>query len=96
MQPSLHGLRVYPEKFALNLMKAYENWCTRPAAERADIRGRISVNLKKTDKELFQDLPLGDLWLESGIHEVFLYLYNSKHCQRPASFRLDLPLSPPS
>ena len=24
---------------------------------------------------------MGDLWLDSGIHQVFLYLYGCKHCK---------------
>ena len=35
-----------------------------------------------TDKELFAQMPIGDLWLDSEIHKVFLYLYGSKHLRR--------------
>ena len=48
-------------------------------AERAECRGRRDVDLaSRTDKEIFDALPMGDMWVDSRIHEVFLYLYSCK------------------
>ena len=75
----MNTLRMYTPDFARNLMKAYNAWCAKPAAERGDVRVRRSVDTKRTDRELFEAMPLGDPWLESSIHEVYFYLRESKH-----------------
>ena len=62
-------------------MEVYEKWRLLPLSERADCRGRADVNLDCTDKEIFHSLPLGDLWIDSRLHEVFLYLYHCKHVE---------------
>ena len=51
-----------------------------PAMDRADVRTRRAVDLGKSDKEIFDSLPTGDLWLDARVHETFLYLYGSKNC----------------
>ena len=71
---------MYTEKFARNLLKLYEDWCLLPPADRGDLRARRSVNARKTDRELFQSMSLGDLWIDAAVHEVFLYLYGCKYC----------------
>lgn len=73
-------LRAYTKTFGANLLKAYTSWQALPPADRADARPRRNLDLSQSDKELFLGMPLGDLWVESRIHEVFLYLYQSKHC----------------
>ena len=60
-------------------MKVYEAWCQQPPSERADVRVRRTVDAKCTDRELFEAMQLGDLWLESNLHEVFFYLYGCSH-----------------
>ena len=49
---------------------------------RGSLRRRIPVDLQKSDKELFESMPLGDVWVESRCHEAFEYLYHSKHLRR--------------
>ena len=39
------------------------------------------MDLSKTDREMFASMELGDMWLESGCHEVFFYLHGSKYCK---------------
>ena len=51
-----------------------------PAMDRADVRTRRAVDLGKSDKEIFDSLPTGDLWLDARVPETFLYLYGSKNC----------------
>ena len=74
-------MRIYTAEFGRNLQKCYDSWCALPAKDRADLRVRRSVDATKTDKELFEEYPLGDLWIESGIHEVYFYLAGCKYCQ---------------
>ncbi|OLP20537.1 hypothetical protein AK812_SmicGene48984, partial [Symbiodinium microadriaticum] len=57
---------------------AYEDWRIMPAVTRGDLRARQYVDLSKSDREIFAALPSNDLWLDSRIHEVFLYLYRCK------------------
>ena len=64
-------------------MGIYEEWRTAPASERVDLRARLKLDATKTDRELFAALPTDDVWPESNIHEVVLYLYDSKHCKIP-------------
>ena len=66
--------------FGENLLKAYAEWQALPAEHRGETRGLRTMDLALTDKEIFVSLPRGDLWLDSRIHEVFLYLCGSKHC----------------
>ena len=77
----LPALRIYTTAFAKNLLQAYEEWCAKPSSERGDLRTRRSVDGRSTDRELFGAMDSGDLWLDSQIHEVFLYLYGCKHCE---------------
>lgn len=74
-------LRVYTARFGKALMEVYEKWRQLPLCERAECRGRADVNLGCTDREIFASLPLGDLWIDSRIHEVFLYLYHCKNVE---------------
>ena len=62
-------------------MEVYEQWRLLPLSERADCRGRSDINMDCTDKEIFDNLPLGDLWVDSRVHEVFIYLYHCKHVE---------------
>ena len=62
-------------------MKAYEEWRSLPPEARADCRGRQKVDLATTDREIFESLSLGDVWVDSRVHEVFLYLYGCKNVQ---------------
>ena len=93
-------LRVYTTQFAAALLQVYKTWCQQPATERGELRGRRSVDVWKSDRELFAAMERKDLWLESNIHQVFLYLYNCKHCKTPSLIELvacnksTLPLCP--
>ena len=74
-------LSAYTAIFGENLLKAYEQWRDLPSDARGDLRGRRDVDFSLTDKEIFENLPMGDLWLDSRIHEVFLYLFSCKHVE---------------
>ena len=80
IEPAVY-LRAYTTTFGKNIIRMYDRWQSLPAKHRGDIRGRIAVDLDMSDKEIFELQPLGDMWLDSRIHEVFLYLYNCKYCK---------------
>ena len=68
-------------KFAKSLLAVYESWLSKPAQERVDLRARISVDASRTDRELFSAMQLDDVWVDSKIHEVIFYLWQSKKCK---------------
>ncbi|CAE7666304.1 unnamed protein product [Symbiodinium sp. CCMP2592] len=51
-----------------------------------DLRVRRKVHGLLTDRELFEGMPLSDTWMDSGIHEVILYLYKSSYLKIPDSW----------
>ena len=71
----MSAVRIYTATFGKNLLKAYTSWLAKPAGDRADLRGREVVDLSLSDKEIFEGLQGEDEWIESGMHEVFEYLY---------------------
>ena len=75
--------RCYPEGFVRRLMALWEG---RREIPMQHLRHRPSVDPLKSDRELFASLPLGDPWVESGIHHVFKYLWNCKYVSIPDSW----------
>ena len=86
-------LRVYTRQFAQNILKAYETWCQRPATERGDMRARRHVDTKLTDRDFFSAMPIGDIWVESRIHEVYMYLWGCKYCVSLVYIGTSLPVT---
>lgn len=50
------------------------------------MRHRLKIDPKKTDRELFESLPLGDVWVDGKMHLVWKYIYTSKYVSIPASW----------
>jgi hypothetical protein len=46
-----------------------------------DLRGRVALDGDKTDRELFQRLPMGDTWEDCKMADVSEYLYTNSHCR---------------
>lgn len=57
---------------------------------RYDLRTRGKFSQGKSDRELFEDLKIGDIWYESKCHETFFYLYSSKHVRIPDSWAVSM------
>lgn len=51
------------------------------------MRQKVPLNHTKTDLQLFQELPLGDLWPEAELVQVFCYLYRNSHLDIPPSWQ---------
>lgn len=51
------------------------------------MRNRVGVDLKSSDRQLFQKLETGDLWIDARMPEVWHYLYTSKHVSIPLSWQ---------
>lgn len=50
------------------------------------MRHRGEVDTSLTDKELFEQVPLGDPWIDGCLYEVWNYLYQNRHLAIPASW----------
>lgn len=53
----------------------------------ADLRGKPDVPLEASDRELFDQLPLGDLWWDADMPAVFHYLLENKHLRIPVEWK---------
>lgn len=42
--------------------------------------------MSRTDRELFEQEPLGDPWVDAGMQHVWAYLWNCKHLKIPDSW----------
>lgn len=54
------------------------------------LRHRATVDPRLTDRQLFDRAPLGDPWIDAGMHHVWKYLYNCKHVEIPDSWEQTL------
>lgn len=72
---SINSLRIYPVGMARRLEEAYRNSTGDICA---DLRMKFAMDLKLSDKELFERYPLNDLFLDGKLHECFFYMY--QHC----------------
>ena len=77
-----HKLRSYPAGFCERLLDCYEARGPVPP----DMRHKNPVDNKKTDRELWQQMPMGDVWLDSEIHKVWFYLMGNRHLSIPDSW----------
>ena len=80
---SVHTLpRCYPEGFARRLKEAFENRTGFPR----HMRFKMKIDRKLTDRELFEKMPLGDVWVDAKMHLVWKYIYSSKYVTIPSSW----------
>ena len=80
--PSTLSLRSYPTGFGVQLLKCYEG---RSETERP-LRFKKTIDPTKSDRQVFEQLDLGDPWVESKIHLCWAYLYRSKYLCIPDSW----------
>eukprot|EP00435_Cladocopium_sp_Y103_P027890 s546_g6.t3 len=80
---ALKSTQSYTRAFGKRLLEAYEAGRSQP---RMDLRTRPKLDLRKSDRELFEDLPMGDIWFESQCHLAFEYLFTSKSLRIPQTW----------
>ena len=56
------------------------------AAVFPDLRRKWAVDLKLSDRELFEKYPMQDLFLDGKLHECFFYVYNHEALRIPDSW----------
>lgn len=74
--------RCYPEGFARRLLALWEG---RRGVQR-DLRHKATLNTRLTDRELFQQAPLQDPWIDAGLLDVWKYLWECKYVKIPDSW----------
>lgn len=75
------SLRAYPYDFGLALAKAF-----RQQAPVADLRGKKKQSMDLTDRELFAEAPLGDVWWDASLPSVWSYLWGNRKLSIPDSW----------
>ena len=52
-----------------------------------DLRQKPEFHPRKTDLEIFNDLPQGDPWVDAKLPSLFMYLYANKKLAIPAEWQ---------
>ena len=76
-------LRCYTTGFCTKLLDLYEERGLPPG----DMRHKIKIDLRKTDKELWAELPTKDLWVDARLHHTWNYLMKNHHLEIPGAWQ---------
>ncbi|CAL1171873.1 unnamed protein product [Cladocopium goreaui] len=77
--------REYPTGFGKRLLQAYTRSCDQPP--RKDLRRKFALDIRKTDRELFQEYPCNpDQWFDAELPKTFWYLAGSRSLRIPDSW----------
>ena len=76
-------LRAYPSGFAQRVFDLHMQCRMKGAGL---LRQKAPVDTSKTDRELFEELSLGDRWCDAGLVELFFYLLQSRTLEIPDSW----------
>lgn len=79
--PSLMA-RCYTKGFCEKLLELYEG----RSGFQPPLRQKLKINPRKSDREIFHEMELGDIWLDAGLHMVWKYVFNNKHIRIPDSW----------
>lgn len=70
--------RAYPEGFAENLRRAFEQHLVSPALR--DLRFKVEFDKHLSARDQFTNMPMGnDLWLDANLLEPLEYVMTSKY-----------------
>ena len=81
MFSSLHTPRIYPLGFGHGLRDVMSSWRCEPR-----LRQKKTIDTKKSDRELFEELSLDDVWEDAKLVDIYFYLRASKKTQIPDSW----------
>ena len=77
--------REYRTGFRKRLLQAYTRSCDQPP--RKDLRRKFALDIRKTDRELFQEYPCNpDQWFDAELPKTFWYLAGSRSLRIPDSW----------
>ena len=71
--------RAYTFAYGSRLRELYLKQLQLPAQR--DLRVRVPVDTTLSDRELFSQMPIGDVWSDAKMVECFEYLYTNHHCR---------------
>ena len=74
--------RTYPKGFGDGLTTIMKHWRPEP-----HLRQKREVDLSLSDKELFEAMPLGDLWHDAKLVDVYRYMRHHKAYAVPPSWQ---------
>lgn len=74
-------MRAYPIDFGKALAGLLQQ--QRPVP---DLRGKLPLPRGLSDRELFDQMELGDLWWDASLPCVWQYLYKNRKCTIPSSW----------
>ena len=74
-------LRIYPLGFGVGLKDSMESWTARPT-----LRQKKEIDPRMTDVQIFESLPLGDLWHDAQLVECYRYLRGNKKIEVPPTW----------
>lgn len=82
---ALKQSQEYPTGFGKRLLQAYTRSCDQPP--RKDLRRKFALDIRKTDRELFQEYPCNpDQWFDAELPKTFWYLAGSRSLRIPDSW----------
>lgn len=73
--------RHYPKGLGRALVSIFKT-----LEPQGDLRGKPDIPTDASDKELFEQEPLGDPWWDAGLPDVFFYLIQNKRLKIPDSW----------
>ena len=76
-------LRCYTPGFCQRLLECYNSRGVPPA----DVRHKRPLDLSKSDKQLWEEMPTADVVLDGRLHQVWGYLLGNRHLCVPASWQ---------
>lgn len=81
------ALRCYPRGLGFALLRLYDRVKDKP---RLDLRQKVGLNPALTDLEIFQNLPLGDPWVDAQVPGLFLYLLKNPNLVIPDGWQVEM------
>ena len=72
------SLRTYPLGLGHGLKEIMTSWQAQPK-----LRQKRPVDVNLSDREMFNSLPLGDVWADAQLIDVYKYLRKSKNTMVP-------------
>lgn len=82
--PPTLPLRAYPAGLGHHLLKVWHEVKDLP---RKSMREKPALSTTATDRELFEQMEIGDVWAEAELIQVWSYLYRNRHLTIPESWQ---------
>ena len=74
--------RCYPPGFCQRLLECWQD----RGEYSGNLRHKFPVDLNESDKDIWKNMPIGDIWLDGELHHVWFYLMGNKQLCIPDSW----------